>query len=135
MQISTTNQNFLNLYKAFEDSKECKGLEFAKTILSNGDVIKEHLNYIEAMAIPSEEFIELSIKAKKLIDAENLEELQKLEAEEDNAKIIAERKTQLVKVNEELQKESTLDLKILKESDLPKDISVANYEVLKLIIK
>jgi len=135
MQISTTNQNFLNLYKAFEDSKECKGLEFAKTILSNGDVIKEHLNYIEAMAIPSEEFIELSIKAKKLIDAENLEELQKLEAEEDNAKIIAERKTQLVKVNEELQKESTLDLKTLKESDLPKDISVANYEVLKLIIK
>jgi hypothetical protein len=135
MQITTTNQNFLNLYKAFEDSKECKGLEFAKTILSNKDVIKEHLNYIEAMAVPSEKFIELSIKAKKLIDTENLEELQKLEAEEENAKIIAERKDQLVKVNEELQKESTLDLKVLAEFDLPKDISVANYEVLKLIIK
>lgn len=87
------------------------------------------------MAVPSEKFIELSIKAKKLIDTENLEELQKLEAEEENAKIIAERKDQLVKVNEELQKESTLDLKVLAEFDLPKDISVANYEVLKLIIK
>ncbi len=58
-----------------------------------------------------------------------------MEAEENNATIIAERKEQLSKVNDELKKESTLDLKILKESDLPKDISVYNYELMKLIIR
>ncbi len=135
MEITATNQAFLNLYKAFEDSKDCKGLDFAKTILNNADVIKNHLQYVEDMAVPSEEFISLSIKAKKFLDAEQLEELQKLEAEEDNATIIAERKEQLAKVNDELKKESTLELKILKESDLPKDISVHNYELMKLIIK
>lgn len=135
MEITATNQAFLNLYKAFEDSKECKGLDFAKVVLSNSEVIKNHLQYVEDMAIPSEEFITLSIKAKKFLDNEQLEELQKMEAEENNAAIIAERKEQLSKVNDELKKESTLDLKILKESDLPKDISVNNYELMKLIIR
>lgn len=135
MQITETNQFFLNLYKSFEDSKECKGLEFAKVVLANSEIIKDHLEYIEKMAIPSEEFIQLSIKAKKLLDVEKIEDLQKLEAEEDNAKVIASRKEQLAKVNEELQKEVTLELKTLKESDIPKDISVANYGVLKPLIK
>ena len=58
-----------------------------------------------------------------------------MEAKEENAKIIEERKAQLAKINEELQKEATLELATLKEELLPKDISVANYEVMKVIIK
>ncbi len=135
MQITATNQVFLNLYKALQDSKECKGLDFAKAVISNSEVIKDHLQYIEDMAVPSEEFITLSIEAKKYIDAEDMEALQKMEAEENNAVIIQERKDQLSKVNDELQKESTLELAIIKETDIPKDISVANYEVMKVIIK
>jgi hypothetical protein len=135
MQITATNQVFLNLYKALQDSKECKGLDFAKSVISNSEVIKDHLQYIEDMAVPSEEFITLSIEAKKYIDAEDMEALQKMEAEENNAVIIQERKDQLSKVNDELQKESTLELAVIKETDIPKDISVANYEVMKVIIK
>lgn len=135
MQITTTNQILLNLYKALQDSRECKGLDFAKAVISNSEVIKDHLQYIEDMTVPSEEFIKISIEAKKYIDSEDLEALQKMEAEEENVAIIAERKEQLAKVNEELQKEATLELAIIKEEDLPKDISVANYEVMKVIIK
>jgi hypothetical protein len=135
MQITTTNQILLNLYKALQDSRECKGLDFAKAVISNSEVIKDHLQYIEDMTVPSEEFIKISIEAKKYIDSEDLEALQKMEAEEKNVAIIAERKEQLAKVNEELQKEATLELAIIKEEDLPKDISVANYEVMKVIIK
>jgi hypothetical protein len=135
MQITTTNQILLNLYKALQDSRECKGLDFAKAVISNSEIIKDHLQYIEDMTIPSEEFIKISIEAKKYMDSEDLEALQKMEAKEENAGIIAERKEQLAKVNEELQKEATLELAIIKEENLPKDISVANYEVMKVIIK
>ncbi len=135
MLITQTNQAFLNVYKALQDSKECKGLEFAKAVIANSDVIKNHLQYIEDMVVPSEEFIKLSIEAKKFIDAEDLESLQKMEAEEGNAAVIEARKEQLEKANEELKKESTLELEIIKEESLPKDISVANYEMLKAIIK
>ena len=135
MQITATNQVFLNLYKALQDSRDCKGLDFAKAVISNSEVIKDHLQYLEDMAVPSEEFIKISIEAKKYIDAEDLEALQKMEAEENNAIIIQDRKDQLSKVNDELQKESTLELAIIKEETLPKDISVANYEVMKVIIK
>lgn len=135
MQITTTNQILLNLYKALQDSKECKGLDFAKAVISNSEVIKDHLQYIEDMAIPSEEFIQISVEAKKYIDAEDMESLQKMEAEENNAAIIQTRKTQLEAVQVELAKEATLELAIIKEEDLPKDISVANYEVMKVIIK
>lgn len=135
MQITTTNQILLNLYKALQDSKECKGLDFAKTVISNSEIIKDHLQYIEDMAVPSEEFIQISVEAKKYIDAEDMESLQKMEAKEENAKIIADRKEQLAKINEELQKEVTIELATLKEETLPKDISVANYEVMKVIIK
>ncbi len=135
MLITQTNQAFLNVYKALQDSKECKGLEFAKAVIANSDVIKNHLQYIEDMVVPSEEFIKLSIEAKKFIDAEDLESLQKMEAEEGNAAVIEARKEQLEKANEELKKEVTLELEIIKEENLPKDISVANYEMLKAIIK
>lgn len=135
MQITTTNQILLNLYKALQDSKECKGLDFAKAVISNSEVIKDHLQYIEDMAVPSEEFIQISVEAKKYIDAEDIESLQKMEAEENNAAIIQTRKTQLEAVQAELAKEVTLELAIIKEEDLPKDISVANYEVMKVIIK
>jgi hypothetical protein len=135
MQITTTNQILLNLYKALQDSRECKGLDFAKAVISNSEVIKDHLQYIEDMTVPSEEFIKISIEAKKYIDSEDMESLQKMEAKEENVAIIAERKEQLAKVNEELQKKATLELAIIKEENLPKDISVANYEVMKVIIK
>ena len=68
MQITATNQEFLNLFKALQDSKECKGLDFAKAVISNSEIIKNHLQYIEDMAVPTEEFIKLSIAAKKFIE-------------------------------------------------------------------
>jgi hypothetical protein len=135
MQITATNQVFLNLFKALQDSKECKGLDFAKAVISNSEVIKNHLQYIEDMVVPTEEFITLSIEAKKYMDAEDLESLQKMEAKEENAGVIAARKEQLANADAELKKESTLELAIIKEADVPKDISVANYEVMKVIIK
>jgi hypothetical protein len=135
MQITATNQVFLNLFKALQDSKECKGLDFAKAVISNSEVIKNHLQYIEDMVVPTEEFITLSIEAKKYMDAEDLESLQKMEAKEENAGVIAARKEQLANADAELKKESILELAIIKEADVPKDISVANYEVMKVIIK
>lgn len=135
MQITAKNQTFLNLFKALQDSKDCKGLDFAKAVISNSEIIKNHLQYIEDMVIPSEEFIKISLEAKKYIDAEDMESLQKMEAEDGNAVIIAARKEQLAKADEELKKESTLELEVIKEETLPKDIAVINYEVMKVIIK
>ena len=135
MQITATNQVFLNLFKALQDSKESKGLDFAKAVISNSEIIKNHLQYIEDMVVPTEEFITLSIEAKKYMDAEDLEALQAMEAKEENVEVIAARKEQLANADTELKKESTLELAIIKEADVPQDISVANYEVMKVIIK
>lgn len=135
MQITATNQVFLNLFKALQDSKECKGLDFAKAVISNSEIVKNHLQYVEDMVVPTEEFITPSIEAKKYMDAEDLESLQKMEAKEENAGVIAARKEQLANADAELKKEATLELAIIKEADVPKDISVANYEVMKVIIK
>ena len=84
------------------------------------------------MAAPSEEFIELSRKAQEFMQAENEEGLKAMEAE--NMELIEARKQQIADVNIELDKEVTLELKMINEKLLPESLSAEQIETLIKII-
>jgi len=88
--VTATNREFLNIFKTLSDTRSVKGVNYAKAVIKNLQVIKEHLQPIEEMALPSEEFIELSVKAQEFlvlidekvlpedISAEQIEALMKI---------------------------------------------------------
>jgi hypothetical protein len=134
VQITATKQSFLNLFKALQESKDYKGLNFAKLVINNCDAIKDLLLETEKMATPSKEFIELAKKAQEFLDKQQVQEVQTLEANPENAKLIEERKAQMEEVNKALQEEATIELAVMTEENLPEDISANQYEALKLIL-
>ena len=90
------------------------------------------MDELEQMAIPTQEFIELSVKAQELINAENEEGLKQLEAE--HAELVQSRKDQLAVVNAKLDEEVTLELKMLNEKILPEELSAEELEILSKLI-
>lgn len=132
VNITATNREFLNMFKVFNDTKEVKNVKYATINVINARVIKSHLDELEAMAIPTQEFIDLSIKAQELIAAENEDGLKKLE--EENAEVVQARKDQLAKVNAKLDEEVTLELKMLNEKILPQDLSAEQLEMISKLI-
>ena len=133
VHVTATNREFLNIFKTLNETRSIKGVNYAKVVVKNSEVIKKHLDPIEAMALPTEEFMELSLKAQKFIDAEDAEGLAKFE--EENAPIIEKRKEQMAQVNQKLDEAATLELKMIAESYLPEDISAEQLEMLVKIVQ
>ena len=131
--ITATNREFLNMFKTLSDTRSVKGVNYAKAVIKNLQVIKEHLEPIEEMALPSEEFIELSVKAQEFINKEDSEGLKKFE--EENQELIEKRKTQMEEVNAKLDEVSTVELVMIDEKVLPEDISAEQIEMLVKIIQ
>ena len=131
--LKTTNQELLDLLRGLQETKDVKSSRFAVIAARNLKIISKELEHIDKMAFPSTEFQELSVEAQKLIESEDTKALEKLE--EENKEIIDRRKSQLEKVNEELQKEVEVQLHTISEDNLPEDISTEQVLKLMLIVK
>jgi|688.fasta_scaffold301019_2 hypothetical protein len=133
VHVTATNREFLNIFKTLNETRSVKGVAYAKAVIINTGVIKAHLDPIEAEAIPSEEFMKLSIEAQRFIEAEDAEGLRKFE--EENIEVINKRKEQLESVNAKLDSASTLELKTINEKLLPEDLSAEQLEALIKIVQ
>jgi len=132
VNITATRREFLEMYKVLHETRGEKGVKYAMIVLKNCDVIKKELDALEVLAAPTQEFIELSMKAQELIKAENEEGLKQLEAE--NTELLDARKAQIAEVNSELDKEVTLELKMINEKLLPQSLSAEQIDTLIKII-
>jgi hypothetical protein len=132
VNITATRREFLEMYKVLHETRGEKGVKYAMIVLKNCDVIKKELDFLEEKAAPTEAFIELSRKAQELMQAENEEGLKAMEAEHTDE--INARKQQIEEVNIELDKEVTLELKMINEKLLPESLSADQIETLIKII-
>tara|TARA_R100001163_G_scaffold64528_1_gene58979 strand:- start:360 stop:764 length:405 start_codon:yes stop_codon:yes gene_type:complete len=132
-KFEATNREFLHLYKGLEGVKEMKGARFAVLVGKNMKELRTLLNPIEAAAVPSIEFQELSVEMQKLIEAEDQDAMSKLE--EDNAELIEERKKQLADVEALLDNNTEVFLHPIREDQLPEDITGEQVERLIQIIE
>lgn len=132
VNITATKKEFLDMFKVFNETKDVKNVKYATINLLNSKVIREQLDELEAMATPSQEFIDLSIKAQALIKEENEEALKALEAE--NVTLVEARKEQLAAVQAKLEEEVTLELKMINEKILPEDLNAEQLEMISKLI-
>ena len=132
-KFEATNREFLHLYKGLEGVKEMKGARFAVLVGKNMKELRTLLNPIEAAAIPSIEFQELSVEMQKLIEAQDQDAMSKLE--EDNSELIEERKKQLADVEALLDNNTEVFLHPIREDQLPEDITGEQVERLIQIIE
>ena len=131
-KITATNREFLNLYKGLEAVKSMQGARFAVLVGKNMKELRMLLNPLEISAIPTPEFQKLSIEIQKLIEAEDKEAIEAMEKE--NEELIEERKKQLAEVEAQLDSESEVYLHVIKEDQLPEDITGEQVERLLQII-
>ena len=132
-KFEATNREFLHLYKGLEGVKEMKGARFAVLVGKNMKELRSLLNPIEAAAVPSIEFQELSVEMQKLIEAQDQDAMSKLE--EDNTELIEERKKQLADVEALLDNNTEVFLHPIREDQLPEDITGEQVERLIQIIE
>lgn len=132
VNITGTKREFLNIFQVFNETKDVKNVKYATINVINSKVIREQLDELEAMATPSQEFIDLSIKAQELIKNEDEAGLKRLE--EENTSLVEARKTQLAEVQAKLDEEVTLELKMINEKILPEDLSAEQLEMISKLI-
>ena len=111
----------IELYKGLEAVKKHKGSRFAILVARNMKTLHRTLVKYENLAKPSEEFMKVSALANKYAEAEDTEAIEKLEA--DNSNLIEERKLQLSKLEEAMEELVTLELELIKENQLPEEIT------------
>jgi hypothetical protein len=132
VNITATNREFLNMYQVFQETRDVKNVKYATILVINCRVIKQHLDELEALAMPTPEFIELAKEAQKFIQAEDEASLKKLE--EEHAELVEARKNQMADVNRRLDEEATLELKMLNEKILPSELSADQLEAIAKLI-
>lgn len=91
-------------------------------VAKNIKEIEKVLAPIDQMSIPSEEFYNISVEAQKFIENSDDEGLKKFE--EEHADIVAQRKEQLQKVDEELNKQSEVFLVTLRNDQITDSVTV-----------
>lgn len=132
VNITATNREFLNMYQVFQETRDVKNVKYATILVINSRVIKNHLDELEALAMPSQEFITLAQEAQKFIQADDTEGLKKLE--EEHAEVVEARKNQMAEVNARLDEEVVLELKMLNEKILPSELSADQLEAIAKLI-
>ena len=131
-KFNATNRELLNLYKGLEAVKTIKGARFAVLVGKNIKELRNILDPLEQAAVPSIEFQELSIQMQKLIESEDKEGIEDLEA--NNTTLIEERKKQLADVEDLLDNEIEVFLHPIREDQLPEEITGEQIERLLQII-
>ena len=115
-------------------TSDLAGKKFALASSRNIVKIKEALEDIETLALPSKEFLELSEKVKLVQSDEDAAEKIKM-YEEEVPEVVEARKAQLEAVNEMLAEEISLDLYSISEEILPEDIKTHQVTLLNVLIK
>tara|TARA_E500000318_G_scaffold53851_3_gene50178 strand:- start:40153 stop:40560 length:408 start_codon:yes stop_codon:yes gene_type:complete len=120
-QVEMKVADAIELYKGLEAVKKHKGARFSIIVARNVKELEAVLRQYEEMARPSDEFMQVSGEAHKLAEAEDEAGIKKLE--EEHADLIEERKAQLSKLEELMQTNVTIDLQLIKEKQLPEDVT------------
>jgi hypothetical protein len=133
VQVKLTNKQFLEIFHTLQETRTARGVRYALIVISNSEAISAHLKELDEAAKPSEEFIELSVKARELIQEEKFEELEQLE--QANKEVVEARKAAMDEINAKMLEEATLELKMIPEEFLPSDITAEQLEKLMPIIQ
>ena len=131
--ITMSKNQAAELYNGLVDVKDLKSKNFALKAVKNMTAIKEALQDIEELGKPTDEFMELSLRAQTNEDPDNgKERIEKLEKE--NIELVEQRKSQLELVNERLLEDVDLELDIFSEDVLPDEITTDQInKLIKLI--
>ena len=132
-EVEATNREFLDLFRGLEAVKQIKGARFAVLVGRNLKELRHVLEPIEKAALPTYEFQEVSVKMQELAEADNKEGMASLE--EQNQELIEERKAQLSAVEDMLDEPTEVYLHVIKESQLPEEITGEHIEKLIKIIE
>tara|TARA_B100001057_G_scaffold53533_1_gene47540 strand:- start:5903 stop:6307 length:405 start_codon:yes stop_codon:yes gene_type:complete len=132
-KVEATNREFLDLFRGLEAVKQIKGARFAVLVGKNLKELRHVLEPIEKAAMPTYEFQEISVKMQELAEADNKDGMSSLE--EQNQELIEERKAQLAAVEDMLDEPSEVYLHVIKESQLPEEITGEHIEKLIKIIE
>ena len=133
-QITTTNREILSMLKGLERVKQLKGSSrFAILVGRNIKNFSTQLHPIEKEAVPSQEFIALSMDIQKLIEKEDEKGIEQLESE--NKELVEARKEQLAKVESMLDQSVEVYVELIEEKHLPEEISPEEVMPLLNIIK
>ena len=132
-KVEATNREFLDLLRGLEAVKQIKGARFAVLVGKNMKELKHHLQPIEKAAEPALEFQAVSVQMQELADKEDKDGMKKLE--DDNQNLIEERRAQLSAVEDMLNEPSEVYLELIKEAQLPEEITGEHVEKLIKIIE
>lgn len=132
-KVTSTNRQLLELFRGLEAVKSIQGARFAVLVGKNLKEIRNVLDPIEKAAIPSLEFQELSVKMQDLIKVEDEEAIKTLESE--NEELIEQRKKQLEDIEELMDNEVDIHLHMIREDQLPDEITGEQITPLLQIIE
>jgi flagellar motor component MotA len=131
--IKATNGELVELLKSLQNIGAVKSTRFAILAARNVKELERVLMSLEEMATPSKEFQAVAAEAHKLADAEDKEGIEALE--EKHQDLIEERKAQIAKLEEEMQKEAEVYLHKFKENQLPEDLTAEQVMPLLALIE
>jgi hypothetical protein len=131
--IKATNGELVELLKSLQNIGGVKSTRFAILAARNVKELERVLMSLEEMATPSKEFQAVAAEAHKLADAEDKEGIEALE--EKHQDLIEERKAQIAKLEEEMQKEAEVYLHKFKENQLPEDLTAEQVMPLLALIE
>lgn len=132
VQITATNQEFVELFKALEGVKDVKGTRFAFVVAKNIKELSRHLKPLEDFATPTPEFQAVARLAHELAEKEDKEGIEKLE--EDNKDLIEERKAQIDALESKMQEEVSVYVEKVRKDQLPEDLTTDQLLPLLMLI-
>lgn len=131
--VEATNRELLDLFRGLEAVKTIKGARFAVLVGKNLKELRHILEPIEKAAQPTFQFQEVSVKMQELAEKEDKDGMTSLEKQNQN--LIDERKVQLSAVEDMLDEKAEVLLHVIKEAQLPEEITGEHIEKLIKIIQ
>lgn len=130
-----TNRQLAELLNGLYTVQELKGVKFAIQVSKNISLLKKELEHIDEASKPSAEFLELANKVNTIQDsgADDVEDQVK-KLEEENAKLVDERKDQIKEFNNVMEEVTEVKLYKISEEDLPTEITGKQLHSIELII-
>ena len=132
-KLEATNRELLEVFRGLESVKSIKGARFGVLVGKNLKELRYKLQPIEKAAEPTFEFQEVSVKMQALTESNDQEAITSLE--KDNETLIKERKEQLQAVEDMLGESTEVHLHMIKEAQLPEEITGEHIERLLKIIQ
>ena len=134
--ISATKGEFVNLINGLFTVQELKGKKFSLAVSKNLTILKKELKPLESAGVPSEEFMVLAKQVNELANensTDSKEKIEKLEA--DNKELVDARRIQMDEVTDLMSEETSIELQLMAENDLPEDITAKQINSLEKIIE